>query len=110
LALAKIRCENHHARDVAGELAMRWASAIVLLGTATFSAAAGLPRLPPNSWVPIKYTTEQPANPAEKGQFARQGWNKIVYDPDGKRVLFYDRWVDKKHGGITIYGNCLFAF
>jgi hypothetical protein len=24
-------------------------------------------------------------------------------------VLFYDRWIDKKHGGYTIYGNCLFA-
>jgi hypothetical protein len=28
--------------------------------------------------------------------------------PDGKRVLFYDRWIDEKHGGYTIYG--LFAF
>jgi hypothetical protein len=37
-----------------------------------------------------------------------QGWNKLVYDPDGKAVLFYDRWYDKKHGGYTIYGNCLF--
>ena len=24
-------------------------------------------------------------------------------------MLLYDRWVDKKHGGWTIYGNCLFA-
>jgi hypothetical protein len=59
--------------------------------------------------VEIKYTTVQPAHPSEKGVFAPQGWNKIVYDPDGKRVLFYDRWIDKKHGGYTIYGNCLFA-
>jgi hypothetical protein len=72
--------------------------------------AADLKRLPPNTWVEIKYTTEQPADPSEKGQFARQGWNKLVYDPAGKRVLFYDRWVNKKHGGWTIYGNCLFAF
>jgi hypothetical protein len=65
--------------------------------------------LPANTWGEIKYTTEQPAGAKDKGQFARQGWNKIVYDPDGKRVLFYDRWIDKKHGGYTIYGNCLFA-
>jgi hypothetical protein len=60
--------------------------------------------------VEINYTTEQPNdNPDEKGSFRPVGWNKIVYDPNGKRVLFYDRWVDKKHGGLTIYGNCLFA-
>jgi hypothetical protein len=71
--------------------------------------AADLDKLPPNTWVEIKYTTVQPADPSEKGHFAPQGWNKIVYDPDGKRVLLYDRWIDKKHGGYTIYGNCLFG-
>ncbi len=83
-----------------------------LLLVAVSSAAAGpdFDKLPPNTWFKIKYTTEQPADPAHKGRFARQGWNKLVYDPDGKRILFYDRWVDRKHGGVTIYGNCLFAF
>jgi hypothetical protein len=91
---------------------MRIECVLVLLGAASFAAAGeDLSRLPPNAWVEIKYTTDQPsADPADKGEFARQGWNKLVYDPDGKRILFYDRWVDKKHGGITIYGNCLFAF
>jgi hypothetical protein len=89
---------------------MRCASVMLVLATVSVCGAVDLKRLPPNTWVEIKYTTEQPANPGEKGQFARQGWNKLVYDPDGKRVLFYDRWVDKKHGGWTIYGNCLFAF
>ena len=83
---------------------------IVLCGTVASAAAADVKDLPANTWVEIKYTTEQPADPAEKGQFAPQGWNKLVYDPDGKRVLFYDRWIDKKHGGYTIYGNCLFGF
>jgi hypothetical protein len=69
-----------------------------------------LAKLPAKTWVEIKYTTAQPADPAEKGNWVSAGWNKIVYDPDGKRVLFYDRWNDKKHGGVTIYGNCLFAF
>jgi hypothetical protein len=83
---------------------------MVVLGTVSVCGGADLKRLPPSTWVEIKYTTEQPADPSEKGQFARQGWNKLVYDPDGKRILFYDRWVNKKHGGWTIYGNCLFAF
>jgi hypothetical protein len=82
---------------------------LLILVIATPCRAADLSNLPANTWVEIKYTTEQPADPAEKGVFARQGWNKIVFDPEGKRVLFYDRWVDKKHGGQTMYGNCLFA-
>jgi hypothetical protein len=83
---------------------------LVLAAGSLFPGAEDLARLPANTWVEIKYTTDQPADSKEKGEFARQGWNKIVYDPDGKRVLFYDRWVDKKHGGGTIYGNCLFGF
>ncbi|MDB5337445.1 MAG: hypothetical protein JWN70_3064 [Planctomycetaceae bacterium] len=71
--------------------------------------SADLQDLPSNTFVEIKTHTDQPADPAEKGQYARQGWNKILYDPDGHRVLLYDRWIDKKHGGYTIYGNCLFA-
>ncbi|MBI2804788.1 MAG: methyltransferase domain-containing protein [Planctomycetes bacterium] len=65
--------------------------------------------LPANTWVELKYTTEQPADKREQGRWVSAGWNKLVYDPDGKRVLFYDRWYDTKHGGTTIYGNCLFA-
>jgi hypothetical protein len=88
---------------------MRRAGVLLILGIASAARAADLADLPANTWVEIKYTTDQPADPAEKGRFAAQGWNKLVYDPDGKRVLFYDRWIDKKHGGYTIYGNCLFA-
>jgi hypothetical protein len=65
---------------------------------------------PANTWVPIKPVIVQPTYAEEKGQWINAGWNKLVYDPDGKRVLFYDRWYDKKHGGTTIYGNCLFSF
>jgi hypothetical protein len=83
---------------------------ILFLAFAPMCSAGDLKDIPPNTWVEIKYTTEQPADAKDKGHFARQGWNKIVYDPDGKRVLLYDRWIDKKHGGYTIYGNCLFAF
>jgi hypothetical protein len=82
---------------------------VLLLGAVGLAPAADLARLPPNTWVEIKYTTVQPTDAAAKGRFGAQGWNKIVYDPDGRRVLFYDRWIDRKHGGWTIYGNCLFA-
>src|SRR5262249_41312469 len=90
---------------------MRFFILVAILGLASISSAADLKKLPPNTWVELKYTTDQPsADPAEKGYFGPQGWNKILYDAEGKRVLFYDRWIDKKHGGYTIYGNCLFAF
>jgi hypothetical protein len=89
---------------------MRGATVIVCFSIASTCRATDLAQLPANTWVEIKYQTVQPADPTEKGQLAAQGWNKLVYDPDGKRVLFYDRWIDKKHGGYTIYGNCLFAF
>ena len=89
---------------------MRFASLIVFLVHVSFGQAADLQRLPANTWVEIKYTTQQPGPPDQKGMFARQGWNKLVYDADRKRCLFYDRWIDKKHGGYTIYGNCLFSF
>jgi hypothetical protein len=80
---------------------------LVLLAVVPRAGAAGLADLPANTWVEIKYKVEHPGD--EKGDFSPQGWNKLVYDPDGRRVLFYDRWVDRKHGGTTIYGNCLFA-
>src|SRR5690348_9812943 len=88
---------------------MRGLALAVFLGLAPVAGAADLGKLPPNTWVELKYTTEQPADPASKGRLNPAGGNKLVYDPDGKRVLFYDRWYDKKHGGITIYGNCLFG-
>jgi hypothetical protein len=96
---------------------MRWRislcslAAACLIGSVGAVPAADLAKLPPNTWVEIKHTTEQPnTNPEEQGRLLPAGWNKLVYDPDGKRVLFYDRWFDKKHGGFTIYGNCLFGF
>ena len=88
------------------------AVALSLCGSASaWAQNIDLSKLPANTWVELKYTTLQPNDNAdEKGQLAPAGWNKLVYDPDGKRVLFYDRWADKKHGGYTIYGNCLFGF
>lgn len=90
---------------------MRPAALALVLAAAPAARAADLTALPPNTFVELKYTTVQPPGAGDdRGRFARQGWNKIVYDPDARRVLLYDRWVDRKHGGWTIYGNCLFGF
>src|SRR2546423_1692513 len=89
---------------------MRSLTLLALLGITSIGSAQDLAKLPANTWMEIKYTTVQPPDASEKGHWVSAGWNKIVYDADGKRVLFYDRWHDKKHGGTTIYGNCLFAF
>jgi hypothetical protein len=90
---------------------MRRLLALAALSVGTgVCAAEDLAAIPANTWVAIKPTIVQPDNADERGQWINAGWNKLVYDPDGKRVLFYDRWYDKKHGGVTIYGNCLFSF
>jgi len=88
----------------------RLAACFVLILCPHVRAGVDLASLPANTWVPIKPAIVQPANEEERGQWINAGWNKLVYDSDGKRVLFYDRWYDKKHGGTTIYGNCLFSF
>src|SRR5262245_36468651 len=92
------------------QIAMRILTILMLATFVSAVSAQDLTKLPANTWVELKYTTVQPADPLEKGQWVSAGWNKLVYDPDGRRVLFYDRWHDKKHGGTTIYGNCLFGF
>jgi len=91
---------------------MRLAILVIGLLASTLCAAADVSELPTNTFLEIKFTHQQPPDVTEdtRGRFAALVWNKLVYDPDGKRVLMYDRWVDKKHGGFTIYGNCLFAF
>ena len=83
---------------------------VSLLLPTTLATAVDLANLPANTFVEIVYATNQLPGSEEKGAYSPQGWNKIVYDPVVQRVLLYDRWVDKKHGGGTIYGNCLFAF
>jgi hypothetical protein len=65
---------------------MCFVSLLVVFGIAPLWPAPDLKNLPANTWVEIKYATIQPADPAEKGAFSPQGWNKLVYDADGKRV------------------------
>ena len=82
----------------------------VLIAGPRVCVAADLSSLPANTWTALKPEIVQPADADEQGQWINAGWNKLVYDTDGQRVLFNDRWHDKKHGGTTIYGNCLFSF
>jgi hypothetical protein len=89
----------------AGFLLLTWVSAHLQV-----RVGQDLSAIPPSTWVPIKPNIIQPTHADEQGHWNNVGWNKLVYDADGKRVLFFDRWQDKKHGGYTIYGNCLFGF
>ncbi len=88
----------------------------LLVAITSAALAAGrrpdVKNLPANTWVAIQHTTSQPAGGREdeKGEWSPAGWNCLEYDLVGKRVLFNDRWVDKRHGGYTIYGNCVFSF
>jgi hypothetical protein len=82
----------------------------VLVTVNSLCAGADLSTIPANTWVPIKPHIVQPVHADEQGFWNNVGWNKLVYDAESERVLFYDRWQDKKHGGYTIYGNCLFSF
>jgi len=68
-------------------------------------AGADLAAIPPNTWVPIQPTIVQPAAAGEQGQWINAGWNKLVYDADGKRVLFYDRWYEIKPANPVPYEN-----
>lgn len=97
-------------RGVEDHLVYRILAVSALCILPVYAAAADLQALPPNTWVPIKPQLVQRKLPDEQGQWVNAGWNKLVFDPAGKRVLFYDRWHDKRHGGTTIYGNCLFSF
>jgi hypothetical protein len=83
---------------------------VILIVAPAVWGADDLSTIRPNAWIPIKAVVAQPADADEHGKWMSAGWNKLVYDPDAQRVLFYDRWYDKKHGGYTIYGNCLFSF
>jgi len=69
-----------------------------------------LDKLAPNTWVAIKADHGATGRRERKGPVDERRLEQAGLRSDGKRVLFYDRWHDKKHGGYTIYGNCLFSF
>ncbi|MFO7900543.1 MAG: hypothetical protein R6V58_15965 [Planctomycetota bacterium] len=64
------------------------------------------PDLPLNTWVRVepKYV-----RPPEGGRHRPAGWNKLVYDPVGERMLYMDRWSTRTRGH-SIYANAVMAF
>ena len=70
-------------------------------------AAWDLSTLTPNTWVET-HPTYQGA--PYGGSMAPQCWNnKGAYDPNGRQVIVYDRWVDSVHSG-SIYANAALGF
>ncbi|MFO7900105.1 MAG: kelch repeat-containing protein, partial [Planctomycetota bacterium] len=69
-------------------------------------AAAFRPDMPLNRWIKVepKYV-----GPPEGGRHRPAGWNKLVYDSVGKRMLYMDRWSTAVHGH-SIYANAVMAF
>lgn len=81
----------------------------VLHAHAEEPAPAGVfrPDLPLNVWVKVepKYLPHPGG-----GRHRPQSWNKLVYDPIGKRAIYMDRWSDEEHGLSSIYANAILAF
>jgi len=69
------------------------------------AAAAGVDpeSLPANTWTPFT-----PVFKGAEGRHIAVGWNKMVYDTAGKRVILMDRWKDALRDN-TIYANAVIA-
>ena len=69
--------------------------------------ATDLASLPPNTWVHADHP--KVIGPPGGGAPTPQGWNCLVYDSVGKRIILLDRWGDKAHGS-SIYANSVMAY
>jgi hypothetical protein len=68
--------------------------------------APGSPEPAANTWVQVK---PKYVPPPSGGQIFPMGWNQMVYDPAGKRLLMMDRWYDEVRRD-TIYANAVVAY
>lgn len=64
------------------------------------------PDMPLNTWMRVK-PTYLPA--PDGGKHLPAGWNKLVYDPAGKRAVYMDRWMDPRRSK-SIYANAVMTF
>ncbi len=71
------------------------------LGEVTFR-----PDMPVNTWVRVE---PEYVAPPSGGRHWPSGWNKLVYDPVGKRMIYMDRWRDDVRKN-TIYANAVMEF
>jgi Kelch motif protein/galactose oxidase-like protein len=82
------------------------AAAIVSIVAGTVASAAI--SVPVNTWVkqptPVKIGL-----PGFAGSFDARGWNHMLYDPVGKRMVIYDGYVDASRPS-SIYANALWMY
>ena len=64
------------------------------------------PDMPTNRWIRVR---PRYVPPPGGGKHVPQHWNKLVYDPVGKRCVYMDRWSDDVRGN-TIYANAVMTF
>jgi hypothetical protein len=85
------------ARGLGGDVPVR---------AARTAAVVFMADMPLNTWVRVK---PKYVGPPEGGRHRPAGWNKLVYDPVGKRMLYMDRWSTGTRGH-SIYANAVMAF
>lgn len=64
--------------------------------------------IPSNTWVK-QPTPSQVGLSGFSGQFQARGWNRMMYDPVGKRTILFDGYMDASRP-YTIYANALWTY
>ncbi|HET7497271.1 MAG TPA: kelch repeat-containing protein [Candidatus Eisenbacteria bacterium] len=64
--------------------------------------------IPSNTWVK-QPTPSQVGLSGFSGQFQARGWNRMMYDPLGKRTILFDGYMDASRP-YTIYANALWTY
>lgn len=64
--------------------------------------------IPTNTWVK-QPTPSQATLPGFTGTFQARGWNHMLYDSNGKRMILYDGYMDASRP-YSIYANALWTY
>lgn len=86
-------------------------TSVALLAVAVLGAApeaGAVLSIPSNTWVK-QPTPAQTTLPGFTGTFQARGWNHMVYDPLGKRMILFDGYMDAAHP-YSIYANALWTY
>lgn len=83
------------------------AAAFVLSVAASMPAGAAI-NIPVNTWVKQPTPTKL-GLPGFGGTFSGRGWNHMLYDPVGKRMVIYDGYQDASRP-YSIYANALWFY
>lgn len=84
-----------------------------LVASAVLSLSASAPAgaaisIPANTWVK-QPTPTKTGLPGFTGAFSGRGWNHMLYDPVGKRMVIYDGYQDASRP-YSIYANALWMY